>query len=74
MRRTLRQYREWLATALCAGLLVWTSGCKEKNATQCGDDLCNIGETCFNCPNDCGVCVGDICGDGECGTTEYCDT
>ena len=30
---------------------------------ECGDDTCEPGETCENCPEDCGACP--FCGDGE---------
>jgi len=34
----------------------------------CGDGTCDLDETAFNCPEDCGG--GGFCGDGECGTGE----
>jgi hypothetical protein len=36
----------------------------------CGDGMCNNGETCENCPIDCGFCMG--CGDGMCTGMENC--
>jgi hypothetical protein len=32
--------------------------------------MCETGENCFNCPQDCGVC--DFCGDGKCESDETC--
>jgi len=28
-------------------------------STFCGDAYCDVGESCFNCVSDCGVCLGD---------------
>src|SRR5262245_41410320 len=36
----------------------------------CGDEICRSGETCSNCPEDCGAC--NICGDGICAFGETC--
>jgi hypothetical protein len=36
----------------------------------CGDHVCNDDETCFTCPEDCGLCPG--CGDGRCEGNETC--
>ena len=38
----------------------------------CGDDICNIDETCENCQADCGGCP--ICGDDICNGVETCIT
>jgi hypothetical protein len=38
----------------------------------CGDNVCNNGETCLNCEQDCGRC--DTCGDGYCNYGETCNT
>ncbi len=37
----------------------------------CGDKVCGSGETCSNCPGDCGVCPPE-CGDAECNGDEDC--
>jgi hypothetical protein len=37
---------------------------------SCGNGKCDNGETCSNCPIDCGFCMG--CGDGTCQPTENC--
>lgn len=40
----------------------------------CGDDVCDLEETCDTCPGDCS-CTGPACGDGSCDVaTEDCDT
>ena len=36
----------------------------------CGDGQCGSGETCGNCPTDCGQC--NYCGDGRCDVGETC--
>ncbi len=37
----------------------------------CGDGACKSGESCSNCPFDCGECPG--CGDGVCAPGEFCN-
>ena len=37
----------------------------------CGSGVCGGGETCANCPADCGKCP-PVCGDGACTTGETC--
>ncbi|MBU0894551.1 MAG: hypothetical protein KKF48_02855 [Nanoarchaeota archaeon] len=42
----------------------------------CGDGVCNMGEDCLNCQNDCGLCsitLGSYCGDGICDSDENFD-
>ncbi|PWB39025.1 MAG: hypothetical protein C3F02_00190 [Parcubacteria group bacterium] len=39
-------------------------------AALCGDWRCTAGETCSNCPIDCGQCY---CGNGSCSGTENCN-
>lgn len=36
--------------------------------TLCGNNVCELGENCSNCEDDCGPCVPDppVCGDGTC--------
>lgn len=38
---------------------------------SCGDGVCNGGETCQDCPADCGACPAS-CGDSVCGDGEDC--
>ena len=38
----------------------------------CGDGVCDSGENCLNCPQDCGVCF--YCGDGVCNGNETCSS
>lgn len=38
----------------------------------CGNGLCGLGESCLNCPADCGAC--QVCGDLTCNGTETCAT
>ena len=40
---------------------------------SCGDGTCNGGETCQDCPSDCGACPAS-CGDSVCGAGEDCLT
>ena len=37
----------------------------------CGNFTCEAGETCTNCPGDCGGCMA-VCGDGVCDPAELC--
>jgi hypothetical protein len=39
---------------------------------HCGDHVCDDGETCSNCPQDCGLCAS--CGDGKCDNGETCNS
>jgi hypothetical protein len=41
--------------------------------TSCGDAVCNGGETCSSCAQDCGECPA-VCGDDECNGTETCSS
>jgi len=48
---------------------------------RCGNDICEMygggfmGESCLNCPLDCGECDGaDPCGDGYCSADEDCES
>ena len=49
--------------------VIWTA--------VCGDSSCDRGETCENCPTDCGSCPtsfnGSVCGDGNCNLGETCE-
>lgn len=44
--------------------------------STCGDAFCDVTETQYSCPEDCGypsdepALVEDVCGDGTCGSTE----
>jgi hypothetical protein len=46
-------------------------GAYEYARAGCGDSDCGSGESCSNCPADCGICPGR-CGDGSCSTNESC--
>ena len=46
---------------------------------RCGNAVCDweegsFGETCLNCPMDCGDCGGNHCDDGYCDSDEDCET
>ena len=44
-------------------------------APECGDGMCNNGETCSSCEADCGPCAtAPSCGDGQCKDGETCET
>jgi alpha-amylase len=36
------------------------------NVAPCGDGICETGESCSYCPQDCGECPPPVCGDGIC--------
>jgi len=51
--------------------------CASAVEPTCGDGSCDKGETCWQCPSDCGSCVADgksgpKCGDGSCDDDETC--
>ena len=51
------------------------AGCIDKKDTDesnCGDSVCEGGETCLTCAADCGTCP-PVCGDGNCDPTEDCN-
>lgn len=58
------------------GQEVWANGdeCKDVNPIcnydTCGNDVCDVDETCLTCPHDCGECV--VCGDNVCSEGESC--
>ena len=55
---------------LCDDEQICVGGGCEDPPPACGDDVCDPdGESCLNCPADCGVC----CGDGAC-TAEHGET
>jgi len=45
------------------------------NVTVCGNGVCESGEGCENCPEDCGVCSFNVtvCGNGVCESGEGCE-
>jgi hypothetical protein len=72
-----RQYRntdcslEWRNYQTCQ------YGCSNNRCNDptpyCGDGICDSGETCSNCPQDCGICPPtNYCGDGICDSGETC--
>ena len=46
--------------------------CGECGAVQCGNQKCEAGEDCKNCPADCGACPA-ACGDAKCDAGEHCE-
>jgi hypothetical protein len=49
-----------------------TASVRTPLSVTCGDSLCNNGETCSDCPQDCGICAS--CPDGSCNGNETCLT
>lgn len=47
-------------------------GDKSGKQLFCGDGFCTQGETCDQCPEDCGDCAEEFCGNGLCGPAENC--
>ena len=59
--------------------VVWDFQCANTGATECdsgcpacGDDACDEGENCLDCPGDCGVC--EPCGNFVCDDDEDCSS
>ena len=44
-------------------------GCGDNRQPSCGDHVCDVTESCSDCPNDCGKCP-TTCGDGICQSNE----
>ncbi|CAF2884515.1 unnamed protein product [Rotaria sp. Silwood2] len=42
--------------------------------TVCGNEKCELGETCRTCLADCGQCPPAVCGDGKCEDAETCES
>ncbi|GAB4509594.1 MAG: hypothetical protein Tsb0020_26210 [Haliangiales bacterium] len=63
----------WDAT--CVGLAEDLCGLDCSGGPTCGDGVCEPGEDCETCPEDCGECPPPpVCGDGVCEPGEDCET
>jgi len=60
--------------AVCGGTGNTTCSCwGGGSAGLCSNGVCDAGETCSNCPGDCGTCAGQTCGNSIREGTEACD-
>lgn len=62
-----------LAVSLCVGCGDDDPGA-DRGAAECGNSLCEVGETEASCPADCVPVAGQDCGDGVCEGTENAST
>ncbi len=61
--------------SVCVNLAEAICGLDCTGGPVCGDGLCELGEDCETCPEDCGECPPPpVCGDGFCEPGESCDT
>ncbi len=69
-RRCWRGIATWLALSSCG-----SPGVPDQSAfTNCGNSVCEPGETASVCPDDCGPCASKPnCDDGEACTVDSCD-
>jgi hypothetical protein len=58
----------WLASPVAANMPACQS---DGTCPVCGDGICDPGESCSNCPADCGTC-SPVCGNGICEAGETC--
>jgi Divergent InlB B-repeat domain len=58
------------STGLCAVTMTAATSVTATFTLTCGNGVCSGGETCSNCPSDCGNCV--VCDDGVCNGGETC--
>ncbi|MBS3079106.1 hypothetical protein J4218_03220 [Candidatus Pacearchaeota archaeon] len=56
----------------CVDGMICQNGICER-PPYCGDFICNNGETCSSCKDDCGFCT-DFCGDLKCNNQETCQS
>jgi len=67
-----------LSVALLVAVWGFSTGCDSPStngpAQECGDSVCEQGETCATCQQDCGACNQPACGDGGCNGSETCLT
>ena len=56
--------------SLCVSRAIDHCGASCSGKTECGNEICEAGESCASCRADCGVCTGDCCaGNGTPGCT-----
>lgn len=58
----------WIGAAGC------DSSSGSGGAAECGNAICEVGETCATCASDCGACNTPACGDAACNGSETCLT
>jgi hypothetical protein len=78
-----------LARPLAAAAVMFATACGTADLTalstaaeedqqlrkSCGNGVCNAGESCSKCPQDCGACPPPaVCGDGTCASSESCQS
>lgn len=82
----MKSVRSWLSLSLVLGVVAALGGCAAEESDlsasmqgvnpTCGNDLCEAGESNFDCAEDCAACAGGkcgTCGNGVVEAGENCD-